>query len=52
MVRKVTDGKALPAEVLQQAVSKTDGMPLFVGFDTADLRDARALLEELPRPYA
>ena len=30
MVEKVTGGKALPAEVLQQIVTKTDGVPLFV----------------------
>jgi class 3 adenylate cyclase/predicted ATPase len=30
MVEKVTDGKALPREVLQQIASKTDGVPLFV----------------------
>ena len=30
MVAKVTRGKALPLEVLQQIVSKTDGVPLFV----------------------
>jgi len=30
MVEQVTRGKALPAEVLQQIVSKTDGVPLFV----------------------
>jgi predicted ATPase len=30
MVEKVTGGKALPAEVLQQIVAKTDGVPLFV----------------------
>ncbi len=30
MVERVTDGKALPAEILQQIVSKTDGVPLFV----------------------
>jgi class 3 adenylate cyclase/predicted ATPase/energy-coupling factor transporter ATP-binding protein EcfA2 len=30
MVRNVTGGKALPAEVIQQIVSKTDGVPLFV----------------------
>jgi class 3 adenylate cyclase/predicted ATPase len=30
MVEKVTGGKALPAEVVQQIVSKTDGVPLFV----------------------
>ena len=30
MVEQVTDGKALPAEVVQQIVTKTDGVPLFV----------------------
>jgi predicted ATPase/class 3 adenylate cyclase len=30
MVEQVTRGKALPSEVLQQIVSKTDGIPLFV----------------------
>src|SRR5262249_19202687 len=30
MVEKITDGKALPVEVVQQIVSKTDGVPLFV----------------------
>ncbi len=30
MVEKMTGGKALPAEVLQQIVARTDGVPLFV----------------------
>jgi len=30
MVEKVTGGKTLPSEVLQQIVTKTDGVPLFV----------------------
>jgi len=30
MVEKVTGGKALPAGIVQQIVSKTDGVPLFV----------------------
>jgi class 3 adenylate cyclase/predicted ATPase len=30
MVEKVTGGKALPSEVVQQIVAKTDGVPLFV----------------------
>ena len=30
MVEHVTRGKALPAEVVQQIVAKTDGVPLFV----------------------
>ena len=30
MVETVTGGKALPPEVVQQIVAKTDGVPLFV----------------------
>jgi predicted ATPase len=30
IVNRMTDGKALPPEVLQQIVAKTDGVPLFV----------------------
>ena len=30
MVRNVTDGKALPTDIVQQIVTKTDGVPLFV----------------------
>jgi predicted ATPase/class 3 adenylate cyclase len=30
MVERVTGGKTLPAEIVQQIVSKTDGVPLFV----------------------
>ena len=30
MVRRVTGGKSLPAEVVQQIIAKTDGVPLFV----------------------
>src|SRR2546422_3547899 len=30
MVERVTGGKALPAEVVQQVVVKTDGVPLFI----------------------
>ena len=30
MVERVTGGKALPLEIVQQIVSKTDGVPLFV----------------------
>ena len=30
MVERVTGGKALPPEVVQQIVAKTDGVPLFV----------------------
>jgi len=31
IVTGVTDGKTLPAEVLQQIIGKTDGVQLFVG---------------------
>ena len=30
IVTRMTDGKTFPAEVLQQIVAKTDGVPLFV----------------------
>jgi predicted ATPase len=30
MVTRLTGGKALPPELLQQVVAKTDGVPLFV----------------------
>ena len=30
MVGRMTGGKALPSEVVQQIVNKTDGVPLFV----------------------
>jgi predicted ATPase len=30
IVNRMTDGKALPPEVLQQIIAKTDGVPLFV----------------------
>lgn len=30
LIERVTGGKALPAEVLEQIVAKTDGVPLFV----------------------
>ena len=30
MVRQLTGGKPLPAEVLAQVIAKTDGVPLFV----------------------
>ena len=84
MVERITGGKPLPDEVLDQIVAKTDGVPLFLeeltktvieaeylldkgdhyelagkltdfaipstiteGFDTADLIDAKALLDDL-----
>src|SRR5712664_2257152 len=30
IVNRITDGKTFPAEVLQQILTKTDGVPLFV----------------------
>ena len=51
MVKKVTGGKALPAEVLQQIVSKTDGVPLFVEELTKMVLES-GLLQETERCYA
>ena len=41
MVEQVTGGKALPAEVVQQIVAKTDGVPLFVEELTKMVRGVR-----------
>jgi predicted ATPase len=30
LVNRMTDGKTLPQEVLQQIITKTDGVPLFI----------------------
>jgi predicted ATPase len=46
MVEKVTDGKALPVEVVQQIVSKTDGVPLFVEELTKMVLESGLLREE------
>ncbi len=46
MVKQVTGGKALPLEVLQQIVSKTDGMPLFVEELTKMVLESGLLREE------
>ncbi len=45
MVEKVTGGKALPLEVLQQIVSKTDGVPLFVEELTKMVLESGLLIE-------
>jgi class 3 adenylate cyclase/tetratricopeptide (TPR) repeat protein len=45
MVAKVTGGKTLPPEVLEQIVAKTDGVPLFVEELTKNLLEA-GLFEE------
>ena len=44
MVERVAGGKALPGEVLEQIVAKTDGVPLFVEELT------KAVLEVRPAP--
>jgi predicted ATPase len=45
MIARVTGGKALPSAVLEQVVTKTDGVPLFV--EELTKQEARALLEYL-----
>jgi class 3 adenylate cyclase len=40
MIKKVTGGKPLPSDVLQQIVTKTDGVPLFVEELTKLLQNA------------
>ncbi|MGA2793503.1 MAG: AAA family ATPase, partial [Roseiarcus sp.] len=46
MIDRVTSGKALPAEVLNQIVSKTDGVPLFVEELTKTVLESGLLREE------
>jgi predicted ATPase len=46
MVEKVTSGKSLPLEVLQQIVTKTDGVPLFVEELTKMVLESGLLREE------
>ena len=45
MVEQVTSGKALPEEVLQQIVAKTDGVPLFVEELTKMVLESGLLIE-------
>ena len=54
-VEQITGGKALPAEVVQQVVAKTDGVPLFVEELTRTILESDLLREredhyELSRP--
>ena len=49
MVEQVTRGKALPAEVVQQIVAKTDGVPLFVEELTKTVVESGLLREEEDR---
>jgi len=46
MVGQVTAGKAFPAEVLQQIVAKTDGVPLFVEELTKTVMESGLVREE------
>lgn len=46
MVEQVAGGKALPAEVLQQIITKTDGVPLFVEELTRMVLESGLLREE------
>ncbi len=46
IVRNVTGGKALPAEVLRQVMAKTDGVPLFVEELTKMVLESGLLMEE------
>jgi predicted ATPase len=49
MILGVTGGKALPAEVVQQIVAKTDGIPLFVEELVKTILDAGLVREEAER---
>ena len=46
MVDRVTGGNALPAEILEQIVAKTDGVPLFVEELTKTVLESGVLREE------
>jgi class 3 adenylate cyclase/predicted ATPase len=45
IVNRMTDGKALPTEVLQQIIAKTDGVPLFVEEMTKAILESGSLKE-------
>ena len=56
MIERLTGGKALPMEVVQQIVAKTDGVPLFVEELTKAILESTLLQERedcyaLPAPY-
>jgi len=46
LVGRVTGGRKLPAEVLEQIVAKTDGVPLFVEELTKNVLESGLLVEE------
>ena len=47
MVDKITGGRKLPAEVLEQIIAKTDGVPLFVEELTKTILESGMLTEHL-----
>src|SRR5271165_3655237 len=49
LVERVTGGRKLPAEVLAQIVTKTDGVPLFVEELTKDVLESGLMVEEADR---
>ena len=49
MIERITGGKALPAEVVQQIVAKTDGVPLFVEELTKAILESGLLQEREDR---
>ena len=49
MLERITGGKALPAEVVQQIVAKTDGVPLFVEELTKAILESGLLQEREDR---
>ena len=51
MIGQVAGGKALPPEVVQQIVAKTDGVPLFVEELTKTVLES-GLLQEREEHYA
>jgi class 3 adenylate cyclase/predicted ATPase len=57
IVNRMTDGKTFPAEVLQQIIAKTDGVPLFVEEITKSLLESGQLKAldghyELTKPFS
>lgn len=46
LVKQVTGGRTLPAEVMAQIVAKTDGVPLFVEELTKNLLESELLIED------
>ncbi len=49
LVERVTGGRKLPAEVLEQIIAKTDGAPLFVEELTKSVLESGLLVEEADR---